>query len=389
MTLTVRAYNVLFGDAILVSWEEDDGEHHAWIDFGNFHNDPNAVFETVYQDIKKVTQGKLDLVVVTHRHLDHLEGFYSLRQRFASDFVVERLWHAHVTSATDTLFDFTERALRARLPLGVLRGEGEIGRVWRNNFGDVGIGTADRMNAIRRDLGVPAARTFAIHRGLGLKTANALPPGMRRLAIEVLAPEKDSGVYLAPLEEALRRRGLLASDGNRGARGRSLDPFAPVRGVGFATSPLRQLADFARLRRQLRSGDLDLLGAVDRTRNNTSIVMRWTHGQTRLLFTGDAEETSWTIMRQKQVPLAAHAIKVGHHGSINASPPWSFTEVLPTKASTNAAIVSTEPSRFTGENEVPKREVLDGWKKRLTKASRLLRTDKRRLGKPVIVRFES
>jgi beta-lactamase superfamily II metal-dependent hydrolase len=128
---------------------------------------------------------------------------------------------------------------------------------------------------------------------------------------------------------------------------------------------------------------------VDRTRNNTSMVMRWTHGQTRLLFTGDAEETSWTIMRQKQVPLAAHAIKVGHHGSINASPPWSFTEVLPTKAATNAAIVSTEPSRFTGENEVPKREVLDGWKKRLTKASRLLRTDTRPLGKPVIVRFES
>jgi hypothetical protein len=387
--LTVRAYNVLFGDAILVSWHEDDGEHHAWIDFGNFHNDPNAVFETVYQDVKQVTGGTLDLVVVTHRHLDHLEGFYSLRQRFANDFVIARLWHAHVMAATDTLFDFSERALRTRLPLGVLRGEGEIGRVWRNNFGDLGLGTAERMDAIRRDLGVPPARTVAIHRGLGLQAANALPPGMRRMTVEVLAPEKDSGVYLAPLEHELQRRGLLAGNGARSARGRPLDPFATVRGVTFGKSPLRQLADFARLRRQLRSGDLDLLGAVDRTRNNTSIVMRWTYGQTRLLFTGDAEETSWTIMRQKQVPLGAHAIKVGHHGSINASPPWSFTEVFPAKAATNAAIVSTEPSRFTGENEVPKQEVLAGWKKRLTKTSRLLRTDTRPLGKPVIVTFDA
>jgi hypothetical protein len=245
------------------------------------------------------------------------------------------------------------------------------------------------MDAIRRDLGVPPARTVAIHRGLGLKTANALPPGMRRMTVEVLAPEKDSRVYLAPLEHELQRRGLLAGDGARGVRGRPLDPFAAVRGVAFGKSPLRQLADFARLRRQLRSGDLDLLGAVDRTRNNTSIVMRWTYGQTRLLFTGDAEETSWAIMRQKQVPLGAHAIKVGHHGSINASPPWSFTEVFPAKTAANAAIVSTEPSRFTGENEVPKQEVLDGWKKRLAKTSRLLRTDKRPLGKPVIVTFDA
>jgi hypothetical protein len=45
MSITLRAYNVLFGDALLVSWDEDDGQHHAWVDFGNFHNDANAVFE--------------------------------------------------------------------------------------------------------------------------------------------------------------------------------------------------------------------------------------------------------------------------------------------------------------------------------------------------------
>ena len=42
MSITLRAYNVLFGDALLVSWNEADGVHHAWVDFGNFHNDANA-----------------------------------------------------------------------------------------------------------------------------------------------------------------------------------------------------------------------------------------------------------------------------------------------------------------------------------------------------------
>jgi hypothetical protein len=388
MTLTLRAYNVLFGDAILASWEEDDGEHHAWIDFGNFHNDPNAVFETVYQDVLERTRGTLDLVVVTHRHLDHLEGFSMLRTRFARDFTIERLWHAHVTPQTDRLFKVTERALRGILPHAVLAGGGEIGRIWRNNFGDLALSTQERMDGIRREMGVPAARTFAIHRGVDLAASRALPPGAKRLKIQVCAPEEDSGVYLRPLEHALRLRGLLAGGGSarRLPRPRSGDPFG-ARGVAFADSPRRELADFARLRRQLRSGGLDLLAAVDTTRNNTSIVMRWTYGQTRLLFTGDAEETSWEVMRKNRAPLEAQAVKVGHHGSINASPPWAFTAVLPRRRAGNAAIISTEPSRFTGENEVPKGEVVEGWRRRLTSGSRLLRTDRKPLGKPVIIQF--
>ena len=85
MSITLRAYNVLFGDALLVSWDEDDGAHHAWVDFGNFHNDANAVFEKVYNDVLTRTGGKLDLLVITHRHLDHMEGFFSLRKRFKAE----------------------------------------------------------------------------------------------------------------------------------------------------------------------------------------------------------------------------------------------------------------------------------------------------------------
>jgi glyoxylase-like metal-dependent hydrolase (beta-lactamase superfamily II) len=138
MSITLRAYNVLFGDALLVSWDEDDGAHHAWVDFGNFHNDANAVFEKVYNDVLSRTNGKLDLLVITHRHLDHMEGFFSLRKRFKADFTIQRLWHAHVTPSVDHVFEIAERSLRNMLPASIPDSDTEIGQVFRNNFGAKG-----------------------------------------------------------------------------------------------------------------------------------------------------------------------------------------------------------------------------------------------------------
>jgi hypothetical protein len=383
VSITLRAYNVLFGDALLVSWDEDDGPHHAWIDFGNFHNDANPVFEKVYTDVLSRTAGHLDLLVITHRHMDHMEGFYSLRKRFKTDFTIERLWHAHVTPSLDHVFSIAEQTLRRMLPASVADGDGDIGRMFRNNFGAKGDKIRAQMAAILKDIGVPKTRIFKIHRGLNMK--KALPPGLKALDIEILGPEKNSNRYLQPLEHALRARGIAISAAGGGRMKRVDDPFAGARAVKFAKSELAGLADLARLRRQLQTEGLDVLGAVDSTRNNTSIVMRLTHGDARLLLVGDAEETSWEIMRKNGAEFKANVMKVGHHGSINSSPPWSYTKVMPTKLLSNAAVVSTDPTRFTGENEVPKNEVLTGWRNRLKKPGRLLRSDSRPLGESVAV----
>lgn len=384
MSITLRAYNVLFGDALLVSWDEDDGLHHAWIDFGNFHNDANAVFEKVYNDVLSRTGGNLDLMVITHRHMDHMEGFHSQRKRFKSDFTIKRLWHAHVTPALDQVFTIAEQALRRMLPAHVPNGDSDIGRMFRNNFGAKGDKIRSQMAAILNDIGVPASRRFKIHRGLNMK--DALPPGLNALDIEILGPEKNSKRYLQPLEHALRARGIAISAANGGrVKTTREDPFGRARAVKFAKSELAGLADLARLRRQLQSEGLEVLGAVDTTRNNTSIVMRLTHGAARMLLVGDAEEMSWEIMRKNGAQFSAHVMKIGHHGSINSSPDWSFTKVMPTKLASNAAVVSTDDTRFTGENEVPKAEVLAGWRGRLKKTSRLLRSDSKPLGESVAV----
>ena len=386
MSITLRAYNVLFGDALLVSWDEADGVHHAWVDFGNFHNDANAVFEKVYNDVLQRTAGKLDLLVITHRHLDHMEGFFSLRKRFKTDFTIERLWHAHVTPTLDHVFEIAERTICNRLPASIPDSDTDIGRAFRNNFGAQGDKIRQQMADILNEIGVPASRVFKIHRGVDLKPA--LPPGLKKLGIEVFGPEQDSNRYLQPLEHALQARGVFISAVNGRVKVTKEDPFDGVRAVKFKKSALAGLADVARLRRQLQTGGLSVLAAVDTTRNNTSIVMRLTHGSARLLLVGDAEEMSWEIMRKNGASLKADVIKVGHHGSINASPEWSFKTVMPTKLASNAAVISTDDDRFTGENEVPKDSVLKGWRARLKNPSRLLRTDAKNLGESVSVTLE-
>jgi hypothetical protein len=97
---------------------------------------------------------------------------------------------------------------------------------------------------------------------------------------------------------------------------------------------------------------------------------------------------SWEIMRKNGAPLKADVIKVGHHGSINASPDWSFKAVMPTKLAGNAAVISTDHDRFTGENEVPKDSVLNGWRARLKTPSRLLITEDKSLGESVAVTLD-
>lgn len=83
---TLRAYNVLFGDCILVSIPKTDRVRHILFDFGNAPSGArgggrNDVFPAA-KDIAKRTDGRLDLVVMTHEHLDHMEGFFSEKAVF-------------------------------------------------------------------------------------------------------------------------------------------------------------------------------------------------------------------------------------------------------------------------------------------------------------------
>ncbi len=81
--LRVRVYNVRFGDAILISVPDKGANghtivRHILLDFGNVQSGKggdDSVFEPVIKDIQSVLNGQqLDLYVMTHEHLDHVQG---------------------------------------------------------------------------------------------------------------------------------------------------------------------------------------------------------------------------------------------------------------------------------------------------------------------------
>lgn len=396
MRLTIRAYNIGFGDCILISWDEADRAHHAWVDFGTHHNDDESSYQPAYDDILARTGGQLDLLLISHRHLDHLGGFYTLRSRIRNDFQVDRVWHAHVTPQVDAQFKIASDALTQLMPRELRSGSGVISRIYQNNLA---FGTKDRMAAIEGIF--PAGSVFQVHRQLDLLASGARPPGMTRMQVDVLAPEQDSAKYLVPIDVSFAARKALDDHFDRWDSARAAEmssdatveaeigvggPGASSAGAGASGSgagvpgsevapDFLKLADFARLRRQLRSGGLDLLSAVNKSRNNTSIVSRWRWEGVTLLLTGDAELESWKLIRDSGADLSSTVLKIGHHGSIDASPTWSFDRVFPTKRGSNGILLSTNPLIFPTGNEVPKAEVVAGWTSRLRWPSRFRRTD--------------
>ena len=79
----VRMYQVGFGDCVLVSLEYDEAdasgrsERHVLFDLGSTRSprEGKATMESVARLVAEHTGGRLDILVVTHRHKDHLHGF--------------------------------------------------------------------------------------------------------------------------------------------------------------------------------------------------------------------------------------------------------------------------------------------------------------------------
>src|SRR6266508_3306572 len=77
-------YQVGFGDCFLVSFSYgrplSDGrdERHILIDFGTTRapaQGPTRLLQRAVKLIQRHTNGKLDVIVATHRHKDHIDGF--------------------------------------------------------------------------------------------------------------------------------------------------------------------------------------------------------------------------------------------------------------------------------------------------------------------------
>jgi beta-lactamase superfamily II metal-dependent hydrolase len=327
--LRVRAYNVRFGDAILVSVPDRDDQgreetRHILFDVGNVlggAGGADEVFEPVVRDVLQVLDGRpLDLYVSTHEHLDHVQGLLYASERLGLDLDVRHVWLP--ASAAPDYYDRFPDAGRRRLQLQEVFDE--IGR-WLDAAGDQAGGL---VHSLRRNNDYRStARCVDFLRGLadpayvfrGADLRGAHPFTEARL--EVWAPEEDTTVYYGSFQPMALGAGQAA--GPPEAAG--APALVPPPGVDAGT--------FYHLVELRRRTAVDNLLGIDKANNNTSVVVCLEWRGWRLLFPGDAEHRSWREMDKRGMLAPVHFLKVAHHGSWNGTPPLTLLDkLLPVEA---------------------------------------------------------
>jgi hypothetical protein len=366
--LTVRIYNVRFGDAILVTVPDRDPgsgvttKRRILIDVGNApkvagsgEGGEDKVFEPVVASILDELDDKpLDLYVMTHEHLDHVQGlFYAAKKLPALDFdnrfKVNRVWltaSAHPDyydedkhpNARKKKLEFMAMFQRLKTflslnPAAAMHGLAEL----LNNNDPTKTGQC--VEFLRQ---LNPSKTVYVHREI--KKQDLKHP-FKEAKFEIWAPEEDTSDYYGkfqPLDDGSVP--LPATTGRSGDRNSAAPTPAPPSGVDIGA--------FLRLLEARRGGIADNLLAIDKAANNTSVVFALEWRGWRLLFAGDAEIRSWKTMARENVLKPVHFLKVSHHGSHNGTPADEiFDAILPQAPPDNrdrSAAISTWTETYPG-----------------------------------------
>lgn len=335
--LLVRMYNVGLGDSIYLRVPDQNDNVHILIDCGNKFGDLELLGQHIGQlkeELPDAGNGKrrLDLLVVTHPHEDHHKGF---EERFFSDLKIERIW---LSPAFDRLnpnaqgFHALQNAARRALQ--------SLAEAAPQGMGE----QIEELLSLSKEEAIEMLTTT-------LPQANGVEPFYvsadtsqddldffedPAIHLKVLGPMGDvDGFYLGG--EGLQISGSELSSQGLAAEYEAL--FQPPADEVVQFPNNISAADFRKLRESVHPFALAAAEISGHVTNNLSVVLllEW-HGR-RLLFPGDAEwkkafkgqvkagssNGSWNVMwqeRKDELSRPLDFLKVGHHGSENATP-WT------------------------------------------------------------------
>lgn len=357
--LRIRVYNVLFGDAVLLTIPEHDEAGrdvtvNVLIDVGNAlagQGGGNAVFKAVLEDIRRQTGGApLDLYVMTHEHMDHVQGLLHGATKLDIEFKARHLWMT-ASSEGPAYYARFPKAKRKRLAaLAAYDGVAAF-LAKRATPAPAGVqallalnnaqSAKDCVEHISRR-GLDGVGPRYVHRASDVAGHHPF----RRTGVRLLAPEEDTSIYYGALPP--RTLGALFDETVPGAH----DAGALTPPPGVSAGHFFDLIAFR------SSGMMANLKTIDKAANNSSLAIEFEWNGWRLLFPGDAEEKSWEMMDRNGALRPVHFLKVSHHGSRNGTPRHQLDKVLPPVAPDDRrrfAVVSTFDGSYSG---VPDSETL-------------------------------
>jgi hypothetical protein len=369
-SLTVRMYNVRFGDAVLVSIPDAENGvskmRYILIDVGNAlskEGGKDFVFKPVIDDIAAtIGDAQIDLYIMTHEHLDHIQGlFYGEVKEGLPRLPIKSAWLPASSEAGYYDKDWPEVDDEGN-PLGAPRKH--LAMLESNYWAiaryakarkNAGAPLSLRMQAMLLNnnprssaqcvdylRNLPEEEPLYIYRESGGGGSSAIHP-FEVADLQVWAPEENSAIYYG----RFRPMGLGVEGGvEGGGEGTDLQLVVPKPPAGVDAGSFYQLVA-AR-----RNGLVENLLAIDKAKNNSGIVfsLEW-HGW-KLLFTGDAELRSWREMNKRNTLSPVHFLKMSHHASHNGTPEDEILDKIlpevPPDERERAAVASTFPNTYSG-----------------------------------------
>jgi beta-lactamase superfamily II metal-dependent hydrolase len=466
-SVEIRGYNVGFGDCFLLTFDYGKEQKHVLIDFGTTKSPgtltPAQQQKAIAEKIKEVTGGRLDAVVATHRHADHISGFATKNGEASGDIIksltdkttlVIQPWTEDPDAATDSTggggkhLTSRGKAFTAQLNDMHVVAESIAAEARRMNGETMDVdaqaaavspggtskkraapvtaeadedGTPEETSALESNEALPASARVALtgtSAGKGLRDKLAfigednvknlsavknlmsmgspktrhyihygadsgledILPGVK---VHVLGPptieqwdkvqkerSKDPVEFWQLRHAFWQKQRLAAGDGVTTRPG----PLFPKAKIVQVPRPARW---FVRRLRGVRAKQLlELVTVMDTAMNNTSLILLFEIGSKKLLFPGDAQIENWeyALKHAKETPKILKMLadvdvyKVGHHGSLNATPKtlWAtFKNRTKAKEKEMSSLISTKAGKHgsTERNtEVPRRTLVQALK---------------------------
>lgn len=367
--LLIRAYNVGVGDCIYVripDARQKDGvtdNFHILIDCGKKGSADllKVALDHLVKELPQVDgKGRLDLLLISHEHEDHIKG---IDPAWFKNFKIENLWMSVAIDRNHPQAKFTHEvhAMAATAMRSIAARGLALSPELEDIVGRYGIGNDGAVDALCKVLPQQnGIAPFYVH--ADLKPPALQPPTLSGAVFKVIGPEFDIDTFYLGEARGDILHGLSASTGIlRGDGG----------GYAGALPANISASDFKRLQSRMMSSAFAFAEEEGEIVNNTSVMLLIEWRGRRLLFVGDAEwnkayvekkrnfawNTAWALHRA-ELDQPVDFLKVGHHGSINSTP-WNDKEdgtrteastildaILPLPregaAPTAKAIVSTE-----------------------------------------------
>jgi len=357
--VTIRSYQVGFGDCFLLSFKYDAEERHVLIDFGSTglpEGVPKNQLDLIAQDIADRSKGKLTAVVATHRHKDHISGFATRNKKTSSGSIIAGLnpelvlqpWtedpdlSAEATGprrrepslAAHHVSSLAEMQLAAAQVLSEVKRVRYLSTDLRNELSFMGENNLANLDAIKNLMTMGKKREYA-----HAQQPTALQDLLPGVTVDVLGPptvDQSETVRKQRSRDKDEFWHLLANAANalgqpRGGKVKPLFPtYLAQKNRDQFPIDARWLINQAK---RLRADQmLQIVRILDEALNNTSLILLFKTGSKSLLFPGDAQIENWSYaLNQEDIREKLKAVdlyKVGHHGSLNATPKslWSLFE---------------------------------------------------------------